>query len=241
MKTILGACLSAAIVTAAPGVPAQVFAQTGGSIVETYFFDKDPPSGALIFQERKDLEGTALSLATGSPYTHVGIIRITGGGPYVMQSSAATHGVAEIPLEDFIDVGVDRKFAIYVTKTDLRPAGQLNSPASLKAYDYDHLPYDSFYRLDSHAIYGAELIFKIFKDIGLPIGTLRKIGELNFDTEPGRKFLLNDWRERPECRSRELSRQGCWDRIKTEAVVTPKDLADDRNLELYMTTFDVGE
>ncbi|MCM5552922.1 YiiX/YebB-like N1pC/P60 family cysteine hydrolase [Pleomorphomonas sp. NRK KF1] len=112
----------------------------------------------MIFQQRDSLEGRALGLATGSTYTHVGIIRITGGGPYVMQSSAETGGVEEVSLDEFINIGVNQKFAIYVTKKDYRPAGQLNSPASLAAYDYYHLPYDFFYKQDSRAIYSAELI-----------------------------------------------------------------------------------
>lgn len=237
MTTKLRASLSIALAAATMSFSADVCAQAGGSVVDEYFFDKDPPSGSLIFQQREDLEGTVLALATNSPYTHVGIIRITGGGPYVMQSSAATHGVEEVPLEDFINAGVNQKFAIYVTKKDYRPAGQLNSPASLAAYDYYHLPYDFLYRQDSRAIYSAELIFKIFKDIGHPIGKLTKIGDLNFDTEAGRRFLLNNWRERPECQSGGLSKQACWNRIKTEFIITPNDLAEDRKLKLYMTNF----
>ncbi len=235
--TILRMCISVAIAAAGLSFPASVLSQTGRSVVDEYFFDKDPPSGSLIFQQRQDLEGTALSLATDSPYTHVGIIRITGGGPYVMQSSAATNGVEEVPLEEFINSGVDQKFAIYVTMQDYRPEGQLNSPASLAAYDYYNRPYDYYYQQDSLAIYSAELIFKIFKDTGHPIGKLRKIGDLNFDTEVGRKFFLNNWRERPDCRSKELSRKACWDRIKTEFIIVPKDLANDKKLKLYMTTF----
>ncbi len=229
--------LSIAMTVAALSFSSSSLAQTGRSVVEEYFSAKDPPSGSLIFQQRDSLEGRALGLATGSTYTHVGIIRITGGGPYVMQSSAETGGVEEVSLDEFINIGVNQKFAIYVTKKDYRPAGQLNSPASLAAYDYYHLPYDFFYKQDSRAIYSAELIFKIFKDIGHPIGRLRRIGDLNFDTEAGRKFLLNNWHERRDCQSERLSQQACWDRIKMELVITPNDLADDRKLELYMTTF----
>ncbi len=229
--------LSIAMTVAALSFPSSSLAQTGRSVVEEYFSAKNPPSGSLIFQQRDSLEGMALALATGSPYTHVGIIRITGGGPYVMQSSAMTGGVEEVPLDEFINAGVGQKFAIYVTKKDYRPAGQLNSPASLAAYDYYHLPYDFFYQQDSRAIYSAELIFKIFKDIGHPIGRLRRIRDLNFDTEAGRSFFLNNWRERPDCQSQRLSQQACWDRIKTEFIVTPNDLASDSKLELYLTTF----
>ncbi|MCF1504215.1 hypothetical protein L0F51_10615 [Afifella sp. H1R] len=243
MTMTLRRCLSlataaaAAIAAAALSFSVSAFAESGESIVDRYFFDKNPPSGALIFQQRDGLEGTALTLATESPYTHVGIIRITGGGPYVMQSSPETLGVDEMPLEDFIEAGVDQKFAIYVTKKDYRPAGQLNSPASLAAYDYYYFPYDHFYRPDSEAVYSAELIFKIFRDIGHPIGHMRKIADLNFDTEAGRRFLLNDWRARPECQSGGMSRQACWERIQAEAIVTPKDLAEDGKLKLYLTTF----
>jgi hypothetical protein len=225
-------CLPLAVTLLLLGHPLGALARSG----EEAFQDRLPPSGALIFQRRDSLEGRALGLATDSPYTHVGIIRITGGGPYVMQSSAETDGVEEVPLEDFIDSGVDRKFSVYVTRRDYRPPGQLNSPASLAAYDYYHRPYDFFYGRDSDALYGAELIFKIFQDIDHPIGKETMIGDLNFDTEAGRAFFLDDWRGHPACEGAP-SRQACWDRLQREWIITPRALSEDPELSLYITTF----
>ncbi len=218
-------------------LPATAFAETGLDVVDTYFFDHDPPNGALIFQQRDGLEGSALTNATGSPYTHVGIIRNTGGGPYVMQSSAATGGVEELPLDAFIELGIGLKFAIYVTRKDIRPKGQLNSPASVTAYDYYHRPYDPLYAQGADALYSAELVYDVFKKIGHPIGRMQKIGDLNFDTSAGRDFLLGDWQQRKACRSEKLSRQACWTRIQQDRIVTPASLAQDGFLKLYLTTF----
>ena len=142
-----------------------------------------------------------------------------------------------MPLDAFIDLGVGLKFAIYVTKKDIRPKDQMNSPASVTAYDYYHRPYDPFYEQGADALYSAELIYDVFKKIGHPIGRLQKIGDLNFDTPEGRDFLLGDWQQRKACRVKGMSRQDCWERIAGNLIVTPKNLADDGFLKLYLTTF----
>jgi hypothetical protein len=229
------ACVVLAIVVGS--CTAGAFPQNAESPADHFFFDQEPPHGALIFQQRQGLEAEALSLATGSRYTHVGIIRNTGGGPYVMLSSKATNGVEEIPLDEFISLGVEQKFAIYVTKEDLRPRGQMNHPASLAAYDYYLSPYDYFYALDSEAIYNAELIFKIFQGIGHPIGHLQRIGDLNFSNRTGRELLLRNWRQNVSCRERQISRSTCWELIQKQLIITPRSLSEDESLKLFLTTF----
>lgn len=207
-----------------------------GSVSEI-FGEQDPPNGSLIFQQRNGVEGKALVAATGSPYTHVGIIRVTGGGPYVMQSSADTEGVLEVSLEDFVSKGVGNKFAIYVVELG-QPRRELNHPASLTAYDYYLRPYDNFYRDGLSALYSAELVYHAFRLAGQTIGRLERIGSLKFDTPEGRAFFLSDWKKRPECRLKGIQRDVCWSLIKRQRIVTPASLAGDPRVSLFMTTFD---
>lgn len=143
-------------------------AQDLPNMVDKYFFDTDPPHGALIFQQRQSAEALALQNVTGSFFTDVGIIRVTGGGPYVMQSSPETGGVEEVPLDEFINAGTNQDFAIYVDTEDIRAAGHLNHPASEAAYDFYHLPYDKFLMPGTDAFYSAELIFELFQKVRPP-------------------------------------------------------------------------
>lgn len=207
------------------------------SMVDKYFFDTDPPHGALIFQQRQSAEAIALQKVTGSFFTHVGIIRVTGGGPYVMQSSSETDGVEEIPLDEFINAGTDQDFSIYVGTKDIRADGHLNHPASEAAYDFYRLPYDKYFMPGNDAFYSPELIFELFKKVGHPIGQMASLAELNRNQVAKLITLFPEWPNHPFCKSDLLDEQTCLQRIGTQEIVTPDSLASDPKLRLFMTTY----
>jgi hypothetical protein len=189
--------------------------------------------GDLIFQETTGPEADALGRATGSRFTHVGIVRGTGGGPHVVQ--AAPHGVEEIPVDDFVARGVGGRYAVY--RYEGLEEGDWYHPAVLGAYEYLAYPFDPFHRLDPSALYGAELVYLGFKAAGVELGGLRRIGDLDFDTPEGRALLLSNWSEHPDCKARRLDRDACWSLIRDQRIVTPAGLAEDPRLELVYSNF----
>ncbi|MBP3124876.1 YiiX/YebB-like N1pC/P60 family cysteine hydrolase [Thalassospira sp. ER-Se-21-Dark] len=217
--------------------PAIASAQDLPSMVDKYFFDTDPPHGALIFQQRQSFEAVALRKVTGSFFTHVGIIRVTGGGPYVMQSSSETDGVEEVPMDEFINAGTNQDFAIYVDAKDIRGYGHLNHPASEAAYDFYHLPYDRYLMPGTDAFYSAELIFELFKKVGHPIGEKTSLALLNRNQAASLSTLFPDWQNHPVCKGNLLDEQMCLQRIGLQKIVIPDSLANDPKLRPFMTTY----
>lgn len=223
--------------TAAIAASSIASAQDLPSMVDKYFFDTDPPHGALIFQQRQTADAVALQNVTGSFFTHVGIIRVTGGGPYVMQSSPETDGVEEVPLDEFINAGTNQDFAIYVGTTDIRTDGHLNHPASEAAYDFYRLPYDSYLLPGTKAFYSAELIFELFTKVGHPIGKKTSLAELNRNQAASLRTLFTNWQNHPACKAEQLNEEACFQHIGTQEIVIPDSLARDPKLRLFMTTY----
>jgi hypothetical protein len=190
-------------------------------------------TGDLVFQESTDQQSAAIRLATGSRYTHVGIVRQTGGGPHVIEATEAG-GVFEIPVDDFIARGAGQNYAVY-RLSKLKPESAFVPPRT--AWDYYERPYDPFFRLDPAAIYGGELVYYAFLKIGIKLGRLERLGDLDIDTPESRATFLARWKDHPDCRAAKLDRDGCWTLIQSQEVVTPASIAEDPKLHLVFSTF----
>lgn len=189
--------------------------------------------GDLIFIETSDPVGPVLERATGSRFTHVGIVRRTGGGFAVIE--AAPDGVYEIMLEPFLERAIGGNYAVY------RYPGLWNGdwyhPAVLEANAYLGYPPDPHFRLDPSAFYGSELVYDSYKAAGVALGKLERIGDLDFDTQEGRALLLSGWAERPDCKARHLDEAACWSLIMDQKIVTPASIARDPRLDMVFSTF----
>ncbi|WP_162787268.1 YiiX/YebB-like N1pC/P60 family cysteine hydrolase [Notoacmeibacter marinus] len=192
--------------------------------------------GDLIFQETTGPEAEALKAATGSRLTHVGILRTSGGGPIVIEATPEG-GVFELSAEAFVARGVGGNYAIYRIKGVVPPPDWYH-PLVLAVQDLFLQPYDPYYRADTKAIYGAELVHDGALAIGVELGSPRPLGELGFDTPEGQAFFLAQWQDHPECRASDLDKMACWELMKDQLVVTPTDIAEDGDLELIVSMFD---
>lgn len=194
----------------------------------------DWQTGDLIFQESLSPQATAIRVATGSRYTHMGIVRQTEDGPHVIE---AARTVSETPLEEFIARGARQDYAVY------RIAGLTSEQADAAAeaaQDYYERPYDIFFRLDPDAIYCSELPFYAFQAAGITLGRVERLGDLAIDTPEGRAIFLARWQDHPDCRANGSGRDGCWTQIQGQEIVTPVSIAEDSKVELVFSTFDVA-
>jgi uncharacterized protein YycO len=142
-----------------------------------------PPSAAFAGQEgdivfqslpRNPLID-AIEGATGSPYSHCGILHQTSSGWAVIE---AIGPVRETPLSDWIAQSRDGQYSVYRLKEPYRPKIGAFVQA---AKSYKGLPYDIHYDLDDAAIYCSELIYKAFqKTTGEELGRLQALGELHW-------------------------------------------------------------
>jgi len=156
--------------------------------------DFDPSilmDGDIIFHESRSDQAKAIKLATGSRYTHVGIIFRDGGKLRVLE---AVQPVSVTSLERFVRRSVGGHFVVkrlaererHLTPAVIAEMKRLGRGYLGKNYDY-HFGWD-----DSR-IYCTELVWKLYKrTTGLEVGRLQRLGEFSLS----HPFVQNIMRRR---------------------------------------------
>lgn len=135
-------------------------------------------NGDIIFHTSRSAQSIAVQRATGSRYSHMGIVLLRGGKPYVFE---AVSTVRYTPLAQWTARG---NGGHYVVKR-LRNADTLLTPgavAKLRAgtSDFEGRPYDLTFEWSDKRIYCSELVWKLYqRALGVRIGELQKIREFN--------------------------------------------------------------
>lgn len=191
--------------------------------------------GDMIFYESTTPQAHAIRVATGSRYTHMGIVDRNDEGFYVLEAGRT---VTETPLERFTRAGVGGDYAVYRI-SDLDP--DLAAAALGQARTYLGLPYDIFFRIEPDAIYCSELPHHAFNAVGVDLGKVERLGDLDIDTPEGREIFLARWQDHPDCLADGLDRDGCWSLVQDQAIVTPVSIALDPNVEQVFSSFDPAD
>ncbi|CAN5629950.1 YiiX family permuted papain-like enzyme [soil metagenome] len=182
----------------------------------------DIRSGDLIFHQSKGPQANAILEATGSSWSHVGIIfedKAATGGWLVAEASMP---VRVVSLASFIQRGRNQQYRIYRAR-GFQPS---QVPALRAAVDLEMgKPYDIYFEWSDTAIYCSELTYKAFMTAAsIELGTVQKFSDLKLDgpyvqamiadrlTHTGRKLNLN------------------------EPIVTPINQMKDSDLDLIVQT-----
>ena len=140
--------------------------------------DKELRSGDIIFQSSSGGQGKAIQIATGSKYSHVGIVYKEGNDFYVFE---AVQPVKITPLQKWIDRGDNNH---YVVKR-LKNADQVLTDATLKKMKdqgkkYLGKDYDLYFGWADDKIYCSELVWKIYKEsCGIELGKLQQLKDFD--------------------------------------------------------------
>lgn len=132
--------------------------------------------GDLIFHESKTSQAAAIKEATGSQFTHVGIVYKSGTKWYVAE---AVQPVKKTTLlTDFIKRGRNEDFVVRRLKNGM---SKTQMAAVQKAISkYLGMNYDIYFEWSDKAIYCSEFTFKVFKAaLGIEVGEVETWGELN--------------------------------------------------------------
>ena len=162
--------------------------------------------GDIIFHTSRSAQSLAIQQATGSRYSHMGIIVLRDGKPYVFEAIST---VKYTPLTAWIDRGEKKHFVV----KRLKNAEQMMTPsAQLKirqqAKSFAGKSYDMQFSWSDEKLYCSELVWKIYqRALGIQIGKLQKVREFNF----GAPAVQQKLRER-------YGTQIPWD----ESVISPK-------------------
>ena len=138
-----------------------------------------PKDGDIIFQSSQSSQSKAVEQATNSPYSHMGIIFIKNGKPYVFEAGSK---VAYTPLTSFIERGKNRYYVIKRLKDHNLSVKETNK-LKLVAKTFENKPYDIWFGWNDNYIYCSELVWKIYnRALNLKIGQLQNIKDFNLSS-----------------------------------------------------------
>lgn len=141
-------------------------------------------AGDIIFQESQSAQNQAIKLATGSSYTHCGIIFEKDGQLQVLEASDT---VSWRPIRDWVKSGVNEHYVL------MRPVKALDE-ASLAAMlasipRYLDKPYDLLFQWSDEAIYCSELVWKIYQKADIELCPLKTFGDFKLDSDVVRTIV----------------------------------------------------
>jgi uncharacterized protein YycO len=145
--------------------------------------------GDIIFHTSLSSQSKAIQLATGSPYSHMGIIYRRKKTLFVLE---AIQPVKLTPLREWIKRGEDGHFVIKRLKNRSKILTQ-KAVQKMKTLARSYLGknYDLFFEWSDKRIYCSELVWKIYhKAASIEIGKLEKLGSFNL-SHPAVKQKLN--------------------------------------------------
>lgn len=130
--------------------------------------------GDIVFHTSRSAQSLAIQLATKSPYSHMGIVYLREGKPFVFE---AVQPVKLTPLDEWIERGERQQF---VAKR-LREADTLLTAETLRSMravgeQLAGKDYDPYFEWSDERIYCSELVWKIFeRGAGIELGERQTI------------------------------------------------------------------
>lgn len=139
-------------------------------------------NGDLIFQTSRSGQSQAIQQATGSKYSHCGIIYNNKGNFYVFE---AIQPVKSTPLDEWIARGDGEHFVIKRLKNaDAILTPQTIAKMKKEGDRFKGRNYDLTFEWSDDKIYCSELIWKIYeRTAGIEIGELQKLREFDLSSD----------------------------------------------------------
>lgn len=152
--------------------------------------DARPPQvrdGDVIFHASRSSQSQAIQRATGSRYSHMGVILHRDGQPYVFE---AIDPVTYTPLARWIARGSGGHYVLKRLRTPL--TAQQTTKLRDAAEAFRGRRYDLAFEWSDQRIYCSELVWKMYdRALGVRIGTLRPLRSFKLD-DPAVKAKLRE-------------------------------------------------
>lgn len=191
-------------------------------------------NGDLVFQTLASPQTLAIIFATGSLYTHTGIIKQDAKlGPMVVE---AVGPVREIPLAQWLKQGVAAR-VVAKRMHGMTPA--IAGKILEAARTHYGKPYDFLFRFDQETIYCSELVYDAFQaGAHINIGRVQRVMELNTDNFAVQKLFALRWQDHPLCQAPPTNNYtACADLILKQELITPVSIAADQKLEIIYNNY----
>jgi len=176
-----------------------------------------PKNGDIIFHTSKSRQSKMISEVTKSELTHVGIVLIKNGKPYVFE---AVQPVKLTPLNQWISRGVDSKYIVMrskktLTETDLFKMEEYGQSQLGKNYDVK-------FQWSDDKMYCSELVYKVFESAGITLSKKHTFKDYDLNGEKTKEAIRARYNT-----SINLN----------ETVVTPVDLRNSTKLKVVFSNY----
>lgn len=175
-------------------------------------------NGDIIFQTSLSRQSKAIQDATGSRYSHMGIIYKDNGQFYVYE---AVQPVKLTPLQQWIERGEKQHFVV----KRLKSADRLLTPEVLTnmrkiGEQFMGKEYDSYFGWSNERIYCSELVWKIYKEaLNVEIGELQPFSDFDFSDELTGKIMQERYGNNPPVNELVISPAAMFDSHRLVTVV----------------------
>ncbi len=145
-------------------------------------------NGDIVFQRSTSRLSDAIATATRSEYTHVGVVFITDGKPFVYE---AVQPVKRTPLDEWIKRGRNGKYEI----KRLRDRERIDfAKVQQEALSYLGKNYDLQFRWTDEKFYCSELVWKAYqKTTGIELGSLKQLRTFDLSSSLVRQKLAEHY------------------------------------------------
>jgi hypothetical protein len=177
----------------------------------------DLRDGDIVFQTSHSRQSAAVALATRSRLTHMGVVFVDRGEPWVLE---AVEPVKRTPFEAWRRRGEGGR--VWVKR--LRDARYVLTPAvvarmRLTGEGWLGRHYDLQFRWDDERLYCSELVYKLYeRGAGVRIGRVQRAGEMALASPEVQRKLRDRFRDSAFS--------------PDEPVITPQAMFDDPRLAL---------
>jgi hypothetical protein len=137
--------------------------------------------GDVVFQTLQTGQGPAIQLATKSRYTHMGIVLLRDGSPFVFE---AVEPVCFTALDKWIKRG-DNGHCVIKRLKDADSVLDAQALARIHKLipDFEGKHYDLTFGWDDSLIYCSELVWKLYdRALGIQVGKLRKMRDFDLSS-----------------------------------------------------------
>lgn len=138
--------------------------------------------GDIVFQTSLSRQSLAVQRATGSRYSHMGLVMLRGGQPFVLEAAGT---VRYTPLKEWTARGQGGR----IVAKRLKDAAEVLTPQALArlretAATLHGRPYDLTFEWSDERLYCSELVWKVYeRALGIRIGPLQRIRDFKL-TDP---------------------------------------------------------
>lgn len=182
-----------ALALAAAGCSAQ--AEDASATRGTHALAASLRDGDIIFQTSRSAQSLAIQRATGSRYSHMGVIFLRDGEPFVFEASAR---VQRTPLQTWIARGQGGHYVIKrLQDADMRLTPRALARARELARSFEGKRYDLTFEWSDRRMYCSELVYKLYeRAAGVRIGRLQRLRDFALDDPVVRRKLKERYGER---------------------------------------------